>query len=231
MHGLHRDDGMLSICGACLETNLVSARAALEEGRKMIDPNVQIELSQESAKANGALREVKDFVVVTPDDIALAETFALDAKAQWKRIDERRKAITGPLNEALRSTNDLFRNPLNAYAEVEGVLRQKVLAARAEINRVNREAMEKAQLALAQNDVRGAALAAAPITAPPATQGMTYHDAWAWRIVDAALLPRQFLIPNEKAIKAWVEANGNQNPIPGVVVEKVERSIARTGSR
>jgi hypothetical protein len=60
---------------------------------------------------------------------------------------------------------------------------------------------------------------------------MTYHDAWEWWIADAALIPREFLVPNEKAIKAWVEANGDKNVIPGIAVSKVERSIARTGSR
>ncbi len=234
MHGLHRDYGMLSLCGACLEKTLVSARDAHVEGKKMaheITQHVHSEIEQETQQAVGALREVKDLVIATPEDIAFAESEALSAKAQWKRIDERRKEITGPMNEALRSANDLFRPSLSAYAELEGLLRQKAEGARREIKRVNEAAMLAAQAALAANNVRQAAIAAAPITAPPATKGMTYHDAWAYRIVDAAILPREFLIPNEKAIKAWVEANGDKNVIPGVAVEKVERSIARPGSR
>jgi len=230
MHGLHRDDGMLSLCSTCLERTLQHAREALQEGMKMVDPHVQIEVHQEVTKATGALREMTDLPIVSSEDIAFAETLVIDAKKQWKRIDERRKEITGPMNEALRSANDLFRPALSAYLDVEGVLRQKIHAARQAIARVNQEAMEAAQRALANNDVRGAAIAAAPITAPPTTRGMTYHDAWEYRIIDAAAIPREFLIPNDKAIKAWVEANGDKNVIPGIAVTKTERSIVRPGS-
>ncbi len=191
--------------------------------------HVQIEISEEIDRATGALREVKDFPVVSPEDIAFAETLVLDAKKQWKRIDDRRKAITAPLNEALRSANDLFRPALGAYAEAEGTLRQKILAARAEIDRVNREAMLAAEAALAKNDVRGAALAAAPITAPPSTKGMTYRDVWEFRVVDAAISPREFLEVDEKKVKAWVAVHGDKNVIPGIVVTKAERATARPG--
>lgn len=224
LRGVHRDYGMLSLCDGCFDAGLTKARKAHEEGR--MDETVQLDVARETKQAQGTLRELSDFAVATQEDIDIAGAFLVEVKTAWKRLEERRQEITAPLNEGLRSANDLFRPALTALAEAERLLKRKIADAQTEIQRRNREAMEAAQKALSSGDVRGAAEAAqalAPLVAPT---GVTVREVWEFRVVDAALVPRQYLMVNEPAIRAAVAAGVRE--IPGVVIEKGQQVIART---
>lgn len=78
-----------------------------------------------------------------------------------------------------------------------------------------------------------APIVAAPVVLPtqaPKTEGVSTRQVWKFRITDAAMIPRQWLIPDEKAIGAVVRAQGAGaiGTIPGVEVYS-EDSVAVKG--
>jgi hypothetical protein len=64
------------------------------------------------------------------------------------------------------------------------------------------------------------------VTAP--IDGVSGVEVWTFAITDGALIPRQFLMPDEKAIKAYVTANKERALIPGVrVYSEVQTRIGK----
>ncbi len=52
----------------------------------------------------------------------------------------------------------------------------------------------------------------------PKVAGISYREQWKYRIVDESKLPRQFLMPDEKVIKAAVDRQKSLCKIPGIEV-------------
>ncbi len=64
--------------------------------------------------------------IKTDEDAATASKIISDAKAQFKLVDARRKEITAPLDEAKKSTMELFRPATEACERIEKVLKLKI---------------------------------------------------------------------------------------------------------
>jgi hypothetical protein len=67
-----------------------------------------------------------------------------------------------------------------------------------------------------------------PIVLPKATpkvQGISYRDNWTFRITDTNKIPREYMIPNETAIRKVVSALKDKSNIPGIEVYN-ERIVA-----
>ena len=59
-------------------------------------------------------------------------------------------------------------------------------------------------------------VAPAPIHRPKKTEGVSTRDNWKMRIINPALIPREYLMPNEKVLNQIAKAMKNQGRIPGV---------------
>lgn len=81
-----------------------------------------------SAGANAALRMAESFTIATTTDYELAADELKAIKSKAKALEERRVAITGPLNKAMKAVNDLFRAPLAALDQAEGIIKRSMIA-------------------------------------------------------------------------------------------------------
>lgn len=61
----------------------------------------------------------------------------------------------------------------------------------------------------------------------PAVQGISYRETWKHQIVDAALIPREWLIPDEQAIAAFVRSTKGAKQIPGIRIYAEQTAIVR----
>lgn len=64
-------------------------------------------------------------------------------KAKAKTLEERRMAITRPLDAAKKSAMDLFRAPLESLNEAEGIIKRSMLTYSNEQERIRREEQRK----------------------------------------------------------------------------------------
>lgn len=193
-----------------------------------VPPEVASETRNEALVAQQAATQLEAFVVTTPADIEIASGLLVDFKRELKRVTARKEEITKPLNAALRSIRDLFRPAEEAYGHAEQILKQKIGAAQLAIHEANRLAALATHAALAAGDVRQAAIVSSAIVSTEAPKGISFREQFTFRIVNAALLPREFLAPDEPKIRAHVAQHGLAANIPGVVVEKSIGIAART---
>lgn len=188
---------------------------------------VEEETRAEAVAARGILEELRALHVESAEEIVVAGELLRDVKGEYKRLDERLKTVTRPLNDALKAARDLFRPALVALEEAEVMLKSKIGQAQLSLAESNRRAQEATQAALAGGDVRAAAEASARIATLEAPSGLSYREAWTYRIVDESKLPREFLSPDPKKIAAHVKVHGDKSPIPGVEIVRDVQVIAR----
>lgn len=191
---------------------------------------VQLEAQRESAGAEVALSHIRGLaaMVRSSDDIAAVSPILTRIKDDMKRLKERKERITKPLNEALKEIRDLFRPAEQRLEEAETLLKSSIGAAQKAIYEANRIAQMQTQAALQQGDVRLAAQVAGAIQGTEAPKGMSFRERFTYRVVNAAIIPREFLMPDDKRIKDHVSKHGMAMPIPGIVVEPEVQVIARS---
>lgn len=180
-------------------------------------------------RANGFLKSVKALAA------RIAETFDPQISKAYelhRSLLAEKKKFTAPLEEAER----IAKRTIAGYLAEEDRKRREAEAERARIEAEARaeadkklRAVEKAEAkgnfakaeALAQEavNVMEAKIEEAPVVpdAPVAT-GLSLRKVWKFRIKDAALLPREYLIPDEVKIGRVVRALKGDAKIPGVSV-------------
>ena len=166
-------------------------------------------------------------------------------KAQAKCVIDAfsdQKAKAAATHKAICSKEREFLAPLEA---AEAAIKKQIGAfdmaererQRAEDERRRKEAAEALELAreaeaagdvgMAAEAVAIAAMEAAQVTAAPKTAGVSTRFEWRARVIDAAKVPRHFLIVDEKAIAAYVKATGGRAPIDGVEIYEAPVISAR----
>jgi hypothetical protein len=70
-------------------------------------------------KAESIVLAAKSVHIVDESSRKIAAAFATEARSVRKEIEERRKEITGPLNQSLKKINAMFNSPDKRVAEVQ----------------------------------------------------------------------------------------------------------------
>lgn len=173
-------------------------------------------LATEAAQVSAACERV--LALELPDQAALDElgSATKEIKARLKFLETDRRGRTDPLMGEVEAIRDEYRTVEGAYKSLE-------LAAKARLGRHAQEAAqarEAAQLAASVAHHAGNAPAAfkALMTAPAPVQtaGVSFREEWVVEITDPALVPRNLLVVDERAVLAFVRATDGREVVPGV---------------
>lgn len=190
------------------------------------------ELAEATREAKGALEVARELEIETQEDLELVSAWIKEAKGRGKLLKDRLEEITKPLNESLKSIRALFKPPIDACDKIEAELKAKVAAHIASQAERNQAAMEIASEAVEAGDTELAEQALATVTEIGNVDGISHRTSWAFEIEDESKLPREWLVPDLKAIGAHARAaKGDEAPapIPGVKFSPKVTVVARTG--
>lgn len=161
-------------------------------------------------------------------------------KSAAKKLEAARDGEVRPLNERVREINAFFGGPSTQLQEAERVIKRAIAAYADEQDRIRREAQRKLDVAAAKERERLEALEAkalaagrldkaeqlaeraAAVVAPVAAQeaprisGISTRESWQHEVENAALVPREYCVPDDKKIGAIVRAMHGDVVIPGV---------------
>ena len=193
-------------------------------------------------EANAVLTQARQIVIKTAEQAQLAGDWRNKIKTKLKELDTERKELTRPLDEvkakimdkyrpaidALNSAYQLFDKGLTGYlAEQEHIRQEQQRKLEAEAEKKRKEAEAKAQQFTekgnekkAQEWLERAETIVAPVieTAPPKVEGIATRKDWDIEIISPNIVPREFCIPDEKAIRGYVKATKGTMEIPGVKI-------------
>lgn len=154
-----------------------------------------------------------------------------------KTIEERRQFLVRPLNNHVSAINEMFKRFLAPALEADRILRGKIADFRTEQARVRLEEQRRADAAAAAlqkrlDDEAAAEGTTAPtvmpgtVLAPPSTIGnASMRKVWKFDVLDDDLVPRDYLVVDETAIRKAVAAGVRE--IPGVRIYQDEQVTIR----
>lgn len=174
-------------------------------------------------------------------------------KGLLNSIEDARTRITKPLNDALRQVNSQARDasaPLQSaeaqikramitYSEEQERIRREEQRRADEAARLEREKLEaqarKAEAAgkvekAAQLEQRAATVVAPVVTREaPKVSGITTREVWKFEVMNPALVPREYLMVDEKKLGGVVRSMKGDTNIPGVRVYP-DKSLGSTAA-
>ena len=163
-----------------------------------------------------------------------------DVKRVLGELDTARKKVTKPLDEAKKALMDLFKPAIERLETAERFYKNKMMDYQRELDRKaaaaqalldeqarkERAKLEaKAEKAAAKGDIdkaddlqAQAATVVAPVVeaAKPKVAGVNTVTRWKYRITDDKLIPREYLIVNEKILQALATSSKGSLQVPGV---------------
>lgn len=152
------------------------------------------------------------------------------AHKTWKGIVAQEKEVLTKLDEVERRVKDAIlvfdREQEKIRREEEARLRAEAEAkAEAERDRLLREAKKLKGEEKTEAVMQALAVSPEPVAAPPPVM-RTGHDStgttWKARVVDITLVPRAYLLPDQKALDAVARETKGAEKIPGVEFYPVE---------
>lgn len=159
----------------------------------------------------------------TVDAIAKAGSFPLDTPAQRdklaalanhaadriKELETERTKVTQPLNQVLRTVNSWFKPLQESYEAFRDTAKRRLLAHQKAMEAERSAALEVIQEGAGQAPDEAFAVAHRPIEVPA---GMASRVTYKVQVDDPALIPRAFLVPDLRLIKAELQAG---RAVPG----------------
>src|SRR3990167_632872 len=175
--------------------------------------------------------QAQSVTIATQEDYTNAVDLVSKLKETGKLIKDKKESITKPLNEALRNARDLFAPIEDQFIKAEAIVKTKLLdykrmkdaEARAEEAKITAR-VEKGTLKLETAEKKLDTIERVDTTTRGAVGVVQVRKIKKVRIVDEFLIPREYLKPDEVAIRKDAL---NGKTIPGVVIEEEEIIAAR----
>lgn len=210
------------------QENNIEGSTALVKAKSLV---VQSSTSYQEAmrfgnEINRRIVQIKEFSAIDKDA----------AYKTWKDFCEKEKKALTPFlaaKDLIDSVCAAYRRSEKERAEKEAAEARAMAMKAAEEERLRiAEQMEKASKPEQALKILDAPIIpkvyAIPMAAIPITEGASFRENWKARIVDESLIPREFLIPDEKKINQIVKAMKSATRIPGVEAY-AEEVTARRG--
>lgn len=205
--------------------NMVAASVAQElaDTTAALALIVAVQNDADARRAKNAVKAVKAVVKVIAET-RLAATRQADA---WKkRVIEQEREFCAAANAEIARADALVGAYVAAKAQAEEEARKAEEAKRAaELAEAQRIA--EAEVALTGNEISvPVPVVEEPQKKSPIVQGVTARTVWTFEITDADAVPRAYCAPDEKAIRAYMDAAKKSGAsveslaIPGVVFRK-----------
>lgn len=108
-----------------------------------IEPIKTEQVDEASKQAIATLSEARSIIITNQVGYDKAAEVLQAIKGKIKLLDTLRKGITKPLDEAKKKVMDLFRTPLDTYADAESIVKKGMLTYSEEQERLRRIEQEK----------------------------------------------------------------------------------------
>jgi len=172
---------------------------------------------EEGAASVGLIDEIRSIEVVDRSSCAMMAEALRRIAAVKKKITDwytPRKADARRVWQQLVDDEKMFLDPL---VEAEKVGKQSIAAFELEEKRKANEMAARIALETGSSAV----------IVLPKTEGVSTTTLWRWRLTDVDLLPREYMVPDEKLINRIVRERKDSTHIPGLEVYS-ELSVSAT---
>ena len=220
---------------------------------KPIDTQEAQRATKETAEMLGRATGI---VIATQQDYNTASLLLRMVKDLSKKLDEERRKITKPIDQAKKAVMDLFRKPQGSTIEAEKIIKTKMIAwdneqerkRKAEEDRLRKEAEEKEKrekdklLRKAEKaeqkgneekaeelreEAEDVTVIAPTIPKAEKTEGSHFTKKWYAEVVDKSKIPLQYMQPDMDKLNKQARATKDEIEVPGVVFKFEKVLVSR----
>lgn len=205
------------------------------EAPKMPSLNL-VELGETASKTtkegSTTLDMIKRAAINTTEKYQWAAKAVAEIKEARNKAETMRKSAVDPLGGVIKLINGWFKPGIEALDEAEAVLKKKMVDF-SEASEEKRDKLIRAAGKSSSRSEREELLEKADEHVTPEIEGITKRVTWTGEVENAKKIPREYLIPDVKALLALTRAKGGDPEIPGwkaypntsvaVDTDKVER--------
>lgn len=175
------------------------------------------EAEPQTRDAEASLDFIKRYQIESGAQFAGAVRMVAEIKSRWNDVDTKRKAYTSKLAEIVDQFNGEFKPGLEALKEAEKVLKDKLAGFAKTMAEQRAQKLAAAAEAAVAGDSHEAdtLIAEADQYEVPEVKGCAIKDVWTGEVDDASQIPREYLVPDEKTLKAMTKARKCDPKIPG----------------
>lgn len=182
---------------------------------------IQTAANTQATAAKHLLAGAQTLTIDNAEQLESVSGFARHVSTKRKEIDAERKAVTQPLNAAVKRINSWFKPALDTLQATEDHCRKLIGGYHLRQQEEQERQFKAAQTAMVEGDVGGAsdALAASSAAAPAKAVGTAARVVWRAVVRDPMQVPRQYLTVNQSALDAVARSipkGETPTPIPGV---------------
>jgi len=222
-----KEEGGVTLCPAHAEkrdeeraSNGAAASVPTPPPATHQEPNeaLQQSLAAEAKDAKEILAMVRAYRIEGQADVNFANECLGEVKIKLKEIKAKREEATLPMNAALKAIRGWFKPAVDFYAEAEAIWKERILEGLDRLADMQRRALDAAAEAHREGDLTAVteAMSVASQATIEAPANVSVVERWSWRITDAALIPREYLCPDEAKISGVVQAMKRDTTIPGI---------------
>ena len=202
------------------ETALVKSLADIESDR---------EVKTLAQQATDLKARADSLAIHDEPSLKAASDLRLEANRILKDLETRRKFFVDPHNQFVKTINAWFKNPGDLLSGAVSLLGSRMVKYDDEQTAKAKAAADKI-LADKRTTPETKSVKIAQIDTPPpvvrSEQGSTsFRIDKKLKIVDAAQLPREYLVPDERFILAALKAG---KVVPGAILEEVKVPVGRS---
>jgi len=171
--------------------------------------------------------EMQVLEITTQEEKEVFTDVLREIKSNLKKLEDAEKSVTGPINESLRIFRSWFAPGKELARKAEALIKRKILEGDQRRRLAAAEAARAVQEALAAGDTKTAIVQHARIQPVEKVDGLTTRKTWQATVINADLIPREFLSVDMSKVKAEMKAQLGMHPdetpvVPGVKFELVE---------
>lgn len=205
------------------------------EGLVKYEATAKAEMGPEQSSAKELFEAIRGMPIDHQGDLDLAAEALAQIKGEMKRLEARRKAVTGPINEALEEVRGWFKPAIDYYLQAESTLKKSIAEYHTRCEAQNKLALRQAAEAAAAQDRPAIGVALADIQVPEKVSGLNLRDAWDFEVVSVEQVPMQYHYINETAVRdamrASIAASKDKTPAPIPGIKFVKKTIVSSRAK
>ena len=188
-----------------------------KEINALVQSEIEVVDQPSFALANGLISRLQAQKKKVVEFFADPKKKAADAH---KAIVNAEKAMLMPVDTRINALKCATTRWYEAEQQRIAAEEEKARKEAEEMAKLAAEAEESGDSEMAQEAIIAATLAQATVTVMPKSKGTAMRELWSAVVVDPSLVPREYLIVNQKALDALARATKGSVTIPGVKFEK-----------
>lgn len=189
---------------------------------------VKQELESDTNDYHEALTAIQNFELDDQEGLEIAKEAIHEVKNKWKELEDKRKEYTSPLVKLQRLINADFKPAQDALKQMESTWKKKVSDYQLKIEEERQRLLVEAKKAQAKGNLKKVQAAMTQMAETDADmEGVSFREKWTYTITQPKKLPREFTIPDERKIAAYVREHKDKTKIIGVKVFKEKVVVAR----